>query len=114
MKPLNVILALICISLTYNAWSQKVGLLMDSYVIDRWRTDQNLFTEKIKELGGTCMVEVPHGNPDEQVRLGKKLIAEGVNVLVIVPTDAQKAAIIVEAAKQAKIPVISYDRMIAS
>jgi D-xylose transport system substrate-binding protein len=87
---------------------------MDSYVVDRWRTDQSLFTEKVNELGGKVLVEVPHGNAEEQVRLGKKLIADGVNVLVIVATDGVKAAEIVEAAKAAKIPVISYDRMIAS
>jgi D-xylose transport system substrate-binding protein len=95
-------------------WAQKVGLLMDSYVIDRWRTDQSLFVEKIKSLGGKVIVEVPHGNPDEQVRLAKKLIADRVDVLVVVPTDAQKAIAIVEAAKAANIPVISYDRLIPS
>ncbi|HYC85211.1 MAG TPA: substrate-binding domain-containing protein [Chryseosolibacter sp.] len=94
------------------AWAQKVGLLMDSYVIERWRTDQTLFTEKIQSLGGKVLVEVPHGNPDEQVKLGKKLLASGIDVLVIVPTDAQKAIAIVEAAKAANIPVLSYDRLI--
>jgi D-xylose transport system substrate-binding protein len=96
------------------AWAQKVGLLMDSYVIERWRTDQSLIVERVKALGGKCLVEVPHGNPDEQVRLGKKLIAEKVDVLIIVPTDADKAAAIVAEAKKFNIPVISYDRMIAS
>lgn len=103
-----------CLSFLSAAWAQKVGLLMDSYVIERWRTDQNLIVERVKSLGGTCLVEVPHGNPDEQVKLGKKLIAAKVDVLIIVPTDADKAAEIVSEAKKAKIPVISYDRMIAS
>ncbi|HEX5169041.1 MAG TPA: substrate-binding domain-containing protein [Cyclobacteriaceae bacterium] len=94
--------------------AQKVGLLMDSYVIDRWYIDQKLFTDRIKELGGTCQVEIPYGDPDEQVRLGKKLIQDGVDVLVIVPSDSRKAAEIVEAAKAKKIPVISYDRLILS
>jgi D-xylose transport system substrate-binding protein len=114
MKSLKLLLLWACLSIPAFALSQKIGLLMDSYVVERWRTDQSLFTERIKELGGKCLVEIPHGNADEQVRLGKKLIADGVSVLVIVPTDAQKAALIVEAARQAKIPVISYDRMIAS
>ena len=96
------------------AWAQKVGLLMDSYVIERWRTDQSLIVERVKALGGKCLVEVPHGNPEEQVRLGKKLIAEKVDVLIIVPTDADKAAEIVAEAKKVNIPVISYDRMISS
>jgi D-xylose transport system substrate-binding protein len=109
----KIILAvgLIMISII-SASAQKVGLLMDSYVVDRWYIDQKLFTDRVKELGGECLVEMPYGDPDEQVRLGKKLIAAGVQVLVIVPTDAKKAAIVVEAAKAANIPVIAYDRLI--
>lgn len=87
---------------------------MDSYVIDRWYIDQKLFTDKVKELGGECIVEMPYGDPDEQVKLGKKLIAAKVDVLVIIPTDAKRAAEIVQAAKAANIPVIAYDRMINS
>lgn len=97
-----------------ESFAQKVGLLMDSYVIDRWYIDQKLFTDRIKELGGTCQVEIPYGDPDEQVRLGKKLIQEGVDVLVIVPTDSRRAAEVVQAARAKKIPVISYDRLILS
>lgn len=114
MKTYRSLIVLFCLCLSTSSWSQKIGLLMDSYVVDRWRTDQSLFTEKVTELGGKVLVEVPHGNAEEQVRLGKKLIADGVNVLVIVATDAVKVAEVVDAAKAAKIPVISYDRMIAS
>ncbi|HLT80614.1 MAG TPA: substrate-binding domain-containing protein [Cyclobacteriaceae bacterium] len=94
--------------------AQRIGLLMDSYVVDRWYLDQKLFTERVKALGGECVVEVPYGDPDEQVRLGQKLIDSGVDVLVIVATDSRKAAAIVEAADKKKIPVISYDRLILS
>lgn len=114
MKCFKIFLVCAFMILSSLAWAQKVGLLMDSYVIERWRTDQSLFVEKIKAMGGKCIVKVPHGNADEQVKLGKQLIADGVDVLVIVPTDAQKAIAIVEAAKAAKIPVISYDRLIPS
>lgn len=87
---------------------------MDSYVLDRWYTDQKFFVDKVKELGGECVVEIPYGDPEEQLRLGKKLITEGVDVLVIIPSDGQKAAAIVQVAKEAGIPVLAYDRMINS
>jgi D-xylose transport system substrate-binding protein len=113
MKYFRIILAvaLMMISIVRTE-AQKIGLLMDSYVVDRWYIDQKLFTDRVKELGGECLVEMPYGDPDEQVRLGKKLIAEGVQALVIVATDAKKAAAVVEAAKAANIPVIAYDRLI--
>jgi D-xylose transport system substrate-binding protein len=85
---------------------------MDSYVIDRWYIDQKLFTDKIKSLGGECVVAMPYGDPQEQLELGKKLIANGVEVLVIIPCDGEKAAAIVQVAKEANVPVIAYDRMI--
>src|SRR5690606_33262093 len=94
--------------------AQKIGLLMDSYVVDRWYLDQKMFANRVRALGGECIVEVPHGDPDEQLRLGKKLLESGVNVLVVVASDSRKAAAIVEAANEKKIPVISYDRLILS
>jgi len=94
--------------------AQKIGLLMDSYFIDRWYLDEKFIKEKIAALGGECVVEMPNGNPDEQIRLGKKLIDEGVSALIIVASDALRAVEIVEAAKARGIPVIAYDRVIAS
>lgn len=94
--------------------AQKVGLLMDSYVIDRWYLDQQLFHKKVEELGGQCIVKVPYGDPSEQVKLGKELVDSEIDVLVIVPTDVKKAAEVVEYAEKANIPVISYDRLVFS
>ena len=112
MRVIRLILLGVILNITTVAWAQKIGLLMDSYVIDRWYIDQKLFADRIKELGGECVVEMPFGDPDEQVKLGKKLIASKVDVLVIIPVDRIKAATIVQAAKEANIPVIAYDRMI--
>lgn len=112
MKFIRFILLGIILNIATVSVAQRIGLLMDSYVIDRWYIDQKLFADRIKDLGGECIVEMPFGDPDEQIKLGKKLIASKVDVLVIVPTDRIKAATIVQAAKEAKIPVIAYDRMI--
>ena len=85
MKVIRFILLGVILNITTVSWAQKIGLLMDSYVIDRWYIDQKLFTDRIKELGGECIVEMPFGDADEQVKLGKKLIASKVDVLVIIP-----------------------------
>ena len=114
MRVIRLILLGVILNITTVSWAQKIGLLMDSYVIDRWYIDQKLFVDRITELGGECIVEIPFGDADEQVKLGKKLIASKVDVLVIVAVDRLKAATIVQAAKEANIPVIAYDRMIDS
>lgn len=114
MRTKIVIICTLVWLATVQVHAQRIGLLMDSYVVDRWYLDQKLFTERIKALGGECVVEVPYGDPDEQVRLGQKLIDSGVDALVIVASDSRKAAAIVDAANKKKIPVISYDRLILS
>src|SRR5882724_5270572 len=94
--------------------AQKIGLLLDSYVTDRWYLDQKLFTDKVKELGGEVKLEVAYGDAAEQLKLAKKLIADGVKVLVVVPVDALKSIEIVQEAKRANVAVVCYDRLIDS
>jgi D-xylose transport system substrate-binding protein len=115
MKPntfFKVFLFVFITAASIAVQAQKIGFLMDSYVTDRWYLDQKLFIDKVKSMGGEVQVEVAYGDPAEQVRLAKKLIAEGVKVLVVVPVDGRQAVEIVKAAKEAKVPVIAYDRLI--
>jgi len=90
----------------------KVGFLMDSLEIERWNKDKALFIEKVQDLGGIPLVEVADSDADKQLQQAQKLIDEGVEVLVVVPVDLEKAGEIVKLAHQNYIPVISYDRLI--
>ena len=94
MKKLKIALSIALLMTGLIAKAQKIGLLMDAYETDRWYMDQKLFTDRVKELGGECVVEAAYGDPDEQIRLGKKMIADGVKVLVIVPTNAIGEAVL--------------------
>jgi D-xylose transport system substrate-binding protein len=114
MTRILKLLLSVCLLATQVANAQKIGLLMDSYFIDRWYLDQKVLSERIKQLGGECITEVPNGDADEQVRLGKKLISEGVDALIIIAVDGKKAIEIADAAKLKNIPVIAYDRFIKS
>ncbi len=94
-------------------FGQKIGFLLDSYVSDRWALDRQLFCDRISQLGGECQVEVAYGDPNEQLRLAQKLIADGAKILVVVPVDGKKAADIVAVAKKSGIKVVAYDRLIS-
>jgi D-xylose transport system substrate-binding protein len=94
--------------------AQKIGLLLDSYVSDRWYLDKKLFTDKVTALGAEVITEVAYGDPVEQVNLSKKMIQQGVKVLVVVAVDAAKSAEIATIAKAANVPLISYDRLVLS
>jgi ABC-type sugar transport system substrate-binding protein len=52
------------------------------------------------------------GDPAKQLADANALLDEGVKVLVVVPTDLEKAGAIVQAAAAKKVPVVSYDRLI--
>jgi len=90
----------------------KIGFLMDNLEIERWNKDKALFEEKVKELGGIPMIEIADSDADKQLKQAQKLIDEGVDVLVVVPVDLEKAGDIVKLAHDNYVPVISYDRLI--
>lgn len=89
-----------------------IGFSLDSVKEPIWKTNKDLFIKKSNELGAEVRVE--QANSDDNVQLSQidKLIAEGVNVLVVAPHDGEICGQAVEKAHQAGIKVIAYDRLI--
>ncbi|NJM94557.1 MAG: sugar ABC transporter substrate-binding protein [Cytophagales bacterium] len=92
--------------------SVEVGFLVDDYDTERWKKDEALFVEKIKELDAKVTVKNAGGRSDLQFTQAKELIEKGVDILVVVPSDANDAARIVDYAHEHKVKVIAYDRLI--
>ena len=90
----------------------KVGLLLDSLIEERWQRDRDLFVERVKELGGEAIVKASNRDAALQEQQARELLNQGIKALVIVASDTEKAAAIVAAANEKKVPVISYDRLI--
>jgi D-xylose transport system substrate-binding protein len=90
----------------------RVGLSMDTLKEDRWKTDQDLFTKKVEALGGSVVAFVANGDDQTQISQIENLIAQKVDVLVIIPHNAALVAPIIAEAHKAGIKVISYDRLI--
>jgi D-xylose ABC transporter substrate-binding protein len=116
MNTRKLMLGLACIAacFTFIACQKeiKIGLLMDSFIQERWAKDKDVFMEKVTNLGGVVVTETAEGDPQKQFDQAKKLLDEGIKVLVIVPVDQNDAARIVALAHKYKVPVISYDRLI--
>ena len=89
----------------------KIGFLLDDQH-ERWVRDRELFLERLKMQDVQVTVEIADGDQEKQNAQADKLLADGVNVLVVVPHDMNGAASLVEKAKAKKVPVISYDRLI--
>ncbi|MGQ1786691.1 MULTISPECIES: sugar ABC transporter substrate-binding protein [unclassified Saccharicrinis] len=114
MKALKILLILAfgILIVTSCKNKPKVGLLMDTLERERWKKDMKLIEEKVVELGGTCVVAIADSDPDKQEDQAKEMIANGVEVLIVVPVDSKKAGNIVRYAHKNYVPVISYDRLI--
>jgi len=89
-----------------------IGFSMDTLKEERWRRDKDLFEEKVKELGAEVKTLAANGDDAAQLNQAEQLISEGVDVLVVVPHNAEASAAIVDKAHKEGIKVISYDRLI--
>lgn len=90
----------------------RIGFSMDTLVEDRWKKDRDLFKEAVESLGAEVMITAANGDDVLQVAQAETLIQSGIDVLVIVPHNAEATAAIVHKAHQAGIKVISYDRLV--
>ena len=89
-----------------------IGLSLDSYIIERWERDRDVFVSTAKELGAETNVQSANGDIDVQISQIEYFIEKNVDVIVIVAIDAVKLSDVVKKAKDAGIHVIAYDRLI--
>ncbi len=89
-----------------------IGFSMSSLQEERWQTDKKEFLKKAEELGVSVDVQASQNDTEKQVSQIRGMIAEGVDVLVVVPYDAEGLAGVLDEAHAAGIKVISYDRLI--
>jgi len=90
----------------------QIGLTFDSFVIERWQRDRDVFVSTAKELGADVNVQIASGNVKEQIDQIEYFIDKNMDVIVIIPTDSDLLKEAVHKAKQKGIKVIAYDRLI--
>ncbi|MBR7064883.1 MAG: substrate-binding domain-containing protein [Treponema sp.] len=90
----------------------KIGFSIDTFVIERWQRDCDIFIARCNELGSDVIVQIAGNSSEKQNRQIKYLIEKEVNALVIVPKDSESLTETLKLAKEAAIPIISYDRLI--
>jgi D-xylose transport system substrate-binding protein len=90
----------------------RIGFSMDTLKEERWQRDRDLFVKKAGELGAEVLVQAANSDDRVQVQQAENLLTQGIDVLVVVPHNAEVCASIVDAAKRQGVPVISYDRLI--
>jgi len=95
--------------------AKKIALLLPESKTARYESkDRPLFTAKLMALCPNCQVLYSNANQDaaQQQSQAEAALTNGANVLVLDAVDGAAAAAIAVKAKAAKVPVVSYDRLI--
>ena len=90
----------------------QIGFTMDSFLIERWQRDRDVFVSKAKRLGADVNVQNANGSLEEQISQINYFIEKDVDVIVVVATDCEGLSEAILKAKKAGIPVVAYDRLI--
>lgn len=90
----------------------RIGFAMDALKQERWQKDRDLFLARAAELGAEVILQTADGSDDAQMKQVESLLTQGIDVLVIVPHNAEVAGAMVDMAKKQGVPVISYDRLV--
>lgn len=92
----------------------EIGITFDSFVIERWQRDRDVFVAAAQELGADVNVQNANGSLEEQQRQIKYFIDKKVDVIVVVQVADEGGTLkdAVADAHRAGIPVVAYDRQI--
>jgi D-xylose transport system substrate-binding protein len=96
--------------------SAKIAFLLPESKTARYELqDRPNFIRRVKELCSGCQVLYSNADQDaaKQQQQAEAAITQGAKVLVLDAVDVKSAASIVTRAKQSKIPVISYGRLVS-
>ena len=89
-----------------------VGVSWSNFQEERWKTDEAAIQAALEEGGAEYVSADAQSSSAKQLSDVESLIAQGVDALIILAQDTQAIIPAVQAASDAGIPVIAYDRLI--
>lgn len=92
----------------------QIAMSFDSFVIERWQRDRDVFVSTAKEFGANVIVQNANGDVEKQKEQIEYFIKKGVDVIVIVCIDSDSLQATVQKAKNEGIKIIAYDRLITN
>jgi D-xylose transport system substrate-binding protein len=90
----------------------RIGLLMETYDLDRWKRDETMFSARVRALQADVSHAVADGDQDRQNKQADGFLTQGMNALVVIPKNLFTAGRIVKSAHEKGVPVLAYDRLI--
>jgi len=95
-----------------NSAGKKIGIAMPTKSLERWNRDGSYLKEKFEAAGYSVEVTYSDNDSDQQVNDIQNLIANKVDMLIIVAINGEALSTVLADAKEQNIPVIAYDRLI--
>ncbi|MGW2503312.1 multiple monosaccharide ABC transporter substrate-binding protein [Streptomyces sp. NPDC001588] len=95
-----------------SAKGGTIGIAMPTKSSERWISDGNNVVKDLTAKGYKTKLVYGEDDPDQQVSQIENLITQGVKGLIIAAIDNKSLNNVLQQAADAKIPVISYDRLI--
>ena len=90
----------------------QIGIAFDSFLIERWERDRDIFVSRAKDLGANVNVQNANGDVAKQKEQMKYLIKKHMDVIVLIAVDSKELKKEVTEARNAGIKVIAYDRLV--
>ena len=109
---LAFILLLILSACTFDSGPKKAGFLATSFKVERFRKEADYFQAKMAEYGYDVILKDCDENHALQYERAKEMLAEGIDILIVIPVNIKTAHNIVDLAVNEDVPVIAYNRMI--
>ncbi|MEO8152831.1 MAG: D-xylose ABC transporter substrate-binding protein [Rhizobacter sp.] len=97
---------------TLAAAETVVGVSWSNFQEERWKTDEAAIKAQLSKMGAKYISADAGGSPEKQLADVDGLIAKGATSLIILAMDKDAIVPALAKAKQKKLPVVAYDRLI--
>jgi D-xylose transport system substrate-binding protein len=121
MKKLGaLLLALVLVFSIFSSVFAKdnkkitIGLSFAEFEVERWSREKDRITELANKQGADVVYQVANNDAALQNSQIENMVAQGVDVIIIVAVDGAAAGTAVDAAAKKGVPCIAYDRLIKS
>jgi D-xylose transport system substrate-binding protein len=112
MRTLILAAAVAAAGLSTSSYAQTVGVSWSNFQEERWKTDEAAIKAALEAAGATYVSADAQSSSAKQLSDIESLMAQGVDALIVLAQDTQAVIPAVQAAADAGIPVIAYDRLI--
>jgi D-xylose transport system substrate-binding protein len=114
MRNVGLLVALVLLAVTSPSFAEgkRIGVAWGDFQEARWRWDATAMRSMIEREGNTYLPTNAGGSAEQQLRDIEKLVAEGVDALIIQPVDKEAIGPGIDRAAAAGVPILGYDRMI--